>query len=89
MTKFTDEKPNDQPGGTGRGRPVRTAKKRNAMKTLKPAAMMREMRLLLEIAIVQDALDTSNTGLWFTYVEWEASRKWLVDMNRSEVYCCN
>ena len=59
------------------------------MKTINKTALIREMRLLLEVAIVQDATDFSNTGLWFTYVEWEASRKWLIDMNRNAAYCSN
>ena len=63
--------------------------KPEAMKTLQPNALVREMRFLLEIAIMQDAIDVSNTGLWFSYIEWEASRKWLIDVNRNEVYCNN
>ena len=50
---------------------------------------MREMRFLLEIAIMHEAIDFSNTGLWFTYIEWEISRKWLIDVNRHESYCYN
>ncbi len=59
------------------------------MKTTNTTARMREMKLLLEIALVEDGTDFSNTALWFSYLEWEASRKWLIDMNRDEIYCCN
>ena len=50
---------------------------------------MREMRLLLEMAIMHDSIDFSNTGIWFSYIEWEESRKWLIDVNRNEAYCYN
>ena len=59
------------------------------MKTINKTALIREMRLLMEVAIMQDATDFSDTGLWFTYVEWEASRKWLIDVNRGKAYCFN
>lgn len=59
------------------------------MKPLETTAMMREMRLLLEIAIMQEATDFTNPWTWFTYIEWEQSRLWLIDVNRGEGYCYN
>jgi hypothetical protein len=59
------------------------------MKTFEAAALMREVRFLMEIAIVQDATDFSNGLSWINYLEWEASRRWLIDVNRNEPYCSN
>jgi len=61
-------------------------------KTMKPittTAMIREMRFLMEIAIVQESTDFSNPRVWFTYIEWENTRFWLIDTNRNENYCNN
>ena len=59
------------------------------MKTLRETPIMREMRFLFEIALVQDSTDFSDTRLWFSYIAWEASRLWLIDVNRNEAYCNN
>jgi len=59
------------------------------MKTFEAAAFIREMRILMEITLVKDSLDYSNPGLWYTYLDWENSRMWLIDVNRNERYCIN
>lgn len=61
----------------------------NTMKPITTTDMMREMRFLMEIAIVQNSTDFSDPRVWFTYIEWEVSRFWLIDTNRNENYCNN
>jgi len=53
------------------------------------AALIRELRILMEVTIVRDSLSLSNPGIWNTYLDWELSRMWLVDVSRKERYCNN
>jgi hypothetical protein len=59
------------------------------MKTFEATAFMRELKILLEISIVQDSIDFSTSRLWYTYIDWEDSRMWLIDINRHKIYCYN
>ncbi len=58
------------------------------MKTYE-AAFIKELQIIMEVTIVRDSLDLSNPWIWYTYLDWEESRMWLIDVNRNERYCIN
>jgi hypothetical protein len=59
------------------------------MNTFETSAFLRELKIIMEIAIVQNSTDLSDPMLHLTYAEWEGSKRWLIDLGWNEEYCIN
>jgi hypothetical protein len=59
------------------------------MNTFETAAFFREMKIMLEISLVHDVVDFDDSGLYYTYLEWIESKRWLIDLGRNELHCIN
>ena len=59
------------------------------MNIIEISAFIRELRIIMEIIIVQDSIDLNDPYLFETYAEWEDSMKWLIDLGWNTGYCIN
>ena len=59
------------------------------MKICEISAFILELRIIMEIIIVQNSIDLNDPYLCETYAEWEYSMKWLIDLGWNESYCIN
>jgi hypothetical protein len=63
--------------------------KLEVMNIFETTAFILELRLLMEIIIVQNSTNLDNPYLCSTYAEWEDSRLWLIDLGWNKRYCIN
>jgi hypothetical protein len=59
------------------------------MNIIEISAFIRELRIIMEIIIVQDSIDINDPYLCETYSEWVDSMKWLIDLGWNKGYCIN